>query len=108
MIRKIKYLLQSHFLQTIKLSDALYKFWRLLFLDNHSHVSIEYSILWLLLLFDANMAFNQVVALVIMSFKSMSCTRDFTSDIHFSHLSTISTDALRVLFWRLLFWSSES
>lgn len=29
MICKIKYLLQSHFLQTTKLSDALYKFWRL-------------------------------------------------------------------------------
>ena len=69
----MKHLLQCHFLQTSKLSDALYKFWKL-FLDNHSHVSIEYSILWLLL-FDAKMVFNLIIALGIRAFKSMSCTR---------------------------------
>lgn len=63
------------FLQTSKLSDALYAFWKLLFLDDHSHVLTEYSILWLLLLFDASMFFNLIVALGIIAFKPMSCTR---------------------------------
>lgn len=73
MIYKMKYLLW--FLQTSKLSDALYKFWKLLFLDNHRNVSVEYSILWLLLLFDENMVFNLIATLGIIAFKSTSCTR---------------------------------
>lgn len=39
----MKHLFSRYFLQTNKLSDTFYKFWELLFLDNHSHIRIDYA-----------------------------------------------------------------
>lgn len=65
MICKIKNLLQCHFLKTSKLSDPLYEFWKMLFLDSHSHLSIgmQYFVA------------NNIVFHLTVPFKSMSSTR---------------------------------
>lgn len=109
MIYKMKHF-SANFLQASNLSDALYQFWKPLFIEKQRHASVKYSILWLFLTFDVNMVFNRIVVLGITALNPRLSQeeQDFTTDKLFSHWFTISTDAWGVLLWGLLFWKSES